>query len=54
MYTERGALIGWEECGVFKDGLGGRGGDGRQGRRIEEKWHCHSHASRLQMRASRA
>jgi hypothetical protein len=37
--------------GVFKDGLAGRGGDGKQGRLIEKKWHCKRHAKRLQMRA---
>jgi hypothetical protein len=46
--------IGWEECSVFKDGLGGKGSDGKQGHMIEREWHCHKHGSRLQMRARRA
>jgi hypothetical protein len=43
----------WEVCSVFKDGLGGRGSDGKKGRMIEEKWHCNLHGQRLRMRASR-
>jgi hypothetical protein len=42
-----------EECSVSKDGLGGGGSDGNQGRMIEEKWHCHLHGDPLRMRASR-
>jgi hypothetical protein len=45
--------VGWEECGVFKDGLGGRGSDGKHGRMIGEEWHCWKHGQRLVMRARR-
>ncbi len=42
-----------EECGVYKDWLGGKGSDDRKGRMRGEVWHC-THGGRLYRRVRRA
>jgi hypothetical protein len=47
----------WEACSVYKDGVAGRGSDGKKGRRVEGVWHCGKHGIRLvriRRRAARA